>query len=162
MRNWQNQTKRKCLDSWHNLRRPHQLTKTPLSLVGSWLSCFPKPFVLRPSASPWAWARGCSPAGPIFRVGCSRREIQRFFGLPWIRLKSEMRFDRRQTFALQGRRSQEGSSDSNHGSRACGSFPKPCNQPATPGKSSKPLKHSTGNNEKSSIVTARLRTVGNR
>ena len=39
--------------------------------------------------------------------------------------KRNARFDRRQTFALQGRRSPEGSSDSNHGSRACGSFPSP-------------------------------------
>ena len=38
-------------------------------------------------------------------------------------------------------------------------LPKLCNQTGYTGKSSKPFKHSTGNNEKSSIVTARLRPV---
>ena len=37
---------------------------------------------------------------------------------------------------------------------------KPCNQPATPGKSSKPFKHSTGNNEKSSSLPPGSGPVG--
>ena len=77
--------------SWHNLRRPHQLTKNasvPCRLVAV---LFPK--ALRPAALCFTmgmgtWLFACGPHFPSWLLS---EGDQAFLRAPWIRLKSEMR-----------------------------------------------------------------------
>ena len=108
----------------HNLRRPHRQSGKRLCpcrlvtvLFQSPSSCGP----LRYHGHGHVVVRLRAPFSELAALG-GRSSVS---SGSWIRLKSEMRALIGGNLHLQGRRSPEGSSDSNHGSRACGSFQSP-------------------------------------